>query len=98
MMNGAESSAPPLTGRIEAAGSRWHVCASKNICILVYFRLETILGGAGRNEENCCLYAADRMNDMIVNGGSNGYEREVEEALAKLDVSAETAASSIPDR
>ena len=56
---------------------------------MAYFRLETISGGVGRNDEAGCLYAADRKTDVTIGGGSNVYEREVKETLLGLDGSAE---------
>ena len=45
---------------------------------------------------NGCLYAVDRKKDMIISGGSNGFEREVEEALLGPDGIAEAAATGVP--
>ena len=78
------------------AGQRRRVCLLKIICKLPYFRLETISGNVSRKDENAYLYAVDRKIDMIFSGGSNGFEREVEEALLGLDGIAEAAATGVP--
>ena len=95
-------------GRPVPVGAEGEVCVRGDVVMDGYWRnpeatAQSLRGGwlhtgdIGRFDERGRLFLLDRINDMIISGGSNIYPREVEEALVRHDAVSEAAVFGVAD-